>query len=250
MFWACRRQKNFGDLLGPYIFYNRTGLKPTFIESRNRYAGKLLFTVGSILHHIKRRDQAVVWGSGIMDRNYRFCRPSRVVAVRGPYTGQRLKDLDYPTSAVYGDPGVLLPRFFAPRTSENFALGIIPHRVDLPHLGEPFVSKEVKIIDVTAPIEEVVQNIQQCRYIVSSSLHGLIVANAYGKRAGWFRMSDRLKGDDVKFLDYYHGIQPTLDVPEFMLSPQTISEAIRRTSGLPVLDISDCQERLLRSCPF
>jgi hypothetical protein len=37
---------------------------------------------------------------------------------------------------------------------------------------------------------------------VSSSLHGIIVAHAFGIPAAWLRWSDKLSGDGVKFRDH------------------------------------------------
>lgn len=250
MFWACHRQRNFGDWLGPYIYEKRTGNRPIYVRSKYRYRGRLLFTVGSIFHHIKRANQAVVWGSGIMHRDFQFAVPHKVLSVRGPYTSYKLKSLGYPTSDVYGDPGILMPLFYLPVVSEQFSLGVIPHAVDLPHLPDYFRNPEVKIIDLSQPIENVIDDILKCRVLLSSSLHGLIISNAFGKKAGWFRMGSRLRGDDVKFSDYYHGIDKNINLQDMMVFPDSISDALRALVRMPTIDTSHRESRLLACCPF
>ena len=50
--------------------------------------------------------------------------------------------------------------------------------------------------------ESGVERVARCRAVVSSSLHGLITAHAYGIPAVPVSFGDRLYGDNVKFLDY------------------------------------------------
>ncbi|RGY81624.1 hypothetical protein DXA18_05515 [Dorea sp. AM58-8] len=50
---------------------------------------------------------------------------------------------------------------------------------------------------------QVVKEIAECRYIISSSLHGLIVADSLGIPNMYLVFGDRLLGDGYKFEDYY-----------------------------------------------
>ena len=42
-----------------------------------------------------------------------------------------------------------------------------------------------------------------CEVIVSSSLHGLIIADAYGIPTVWAKFGNDINGNDFKFYDYY-----------------------------------------------
>jgi len=45
----------------------------------------------------------------------------------------------------------------------------------------------------------------KCRKIVSSSLHGIIIAETFGIPTAWLRCSDKIVGGEFKYHDYYLG---------------------------------------------
>ena len=47
------------------------------------------------------------------------------------------------------------------------------------------------VIDVRQPPTTVIDRIAECENIVSSSLHGVIIAEVFGVKARWARFSDR-----------------------------------------------------------
>ena len=62
---------------------------------------------------------------------------------------------------------------------------------------------DVLVIDVQRGPKEVVEDILSCELVLSSSLHGIITAHAYGIPAVWLELSGRLVGGGYKFHDYY-----------------------------------------------
>jgi pyruvyltransferase len=193
MFWWAD-VPNFGDSLSPVIVAFVSGGTPVFVS--RRYRAKVLST-GSIIHHLARED--IVWGSGaIQDEPITPPRGVTFRAVRGPLTRELLRT-DVPD--VYGDPALLLPRFYSPRPTRRFDVGVIPHFTDREwvDIGDACLS----IIDVRADWRRVVTRICECDVILSSSLHGLIVAEAYGVPAVWISPKRALKGGRFKFHDYY-----------------------------------------------
>ena len=175
--------------------------------------------------------------------------PHRVHAVRGPLTRKMLMQSGIKCPDVYGDPALLLPRYFNPPKSCPYRLGVIPHMVDKNHPWIESSAKEegVKVIDIEADIETFVKDVLSCECILSSSLHGLICADAYEIPNRRIVLSDQIQGADFKFLDYYGAanVAPQTPIkPKVSESALQIIPAIDRIAPLPDLDA------LLAVCPF
>ena len=85
LYWSYCRFGNFGDWIAPLLFREIAGRDPVFFRQDCLQVGSDFFvTIGSILHHIRLSDRAIVWGSGIIARNCTFVRPRTVCALRGP----------------------------------------------------------------------------------------------------------------------------------------------------------------------
>lgn len=195
LYWF-RRRPNFGDALSPALVGELTGRRPLAVP--RRYEGKVL-ALGSILHELRRGD--LVWGSGALGPTPIEPPPTaRFFAVRGPLTRDLIR-ADVP--AVYGDPAMLLPLIRPPLGARpSGPIGIVPHLEDRAVMRVP--SAATVHIDVTQRWMDVVDAIRGCSIVISSSLHGIIVAEAYGIPAVWVRASDRVLGGSFKFDDYYH----------------------------------------------
>lgn len=244
---------NFGDWIGPYLFGKKTGLVPTCFQPRRSRFGTCYYTAGSILHRIRKKNTALVWGSGAIKADIQFPRPRKIYAVRGPLTEDVCRNLGYYCPSIYGDPAILLPRYYSPtRPSPRYALGVIPHHVD--HeiaLGLFADSDGTCVIDVRQPVEAVVDAVLQCERIVSSSLHGLVVSHAYGLRAAWVRFSDKIIGGNFKFLDYHLSTGGEAGLrPLQISSPMPRSDLIAFIDESPMPDVEALASGLMSSCPF
>lgn len=205
--WWCKsgpNGQNFGDIITPYIYKKITEKDCKFTgPSPNRepvYIG-----AGSIVGLCQ--GNVIIWGAGIMNRNERFAKPLKVLSVRGPITRRRFLELGYDCPEVYGDIGLILPRFYAPQLEKKYKLGIIPHYVDYDFCKKVYGSdQDVIVIDLCAGIEKVVDEIVQCERTISSSLHGIIGSHAYGIKCGWVRFSERIAGGFTKYHDYYGSV--------------------------------------------
>lgn len=185
---------NFGDQLSASVVEWATGVPVTWVLPR--YERKIL-AVGSLLQHALAPGD-VVWGSGLI-RDEKIDPPqgATFLAVRGPLTRGNI-GADIPQ--VFGDPALLLPKFHTRPVSRSHPVGIVPHGVD--YAAVTIDDPAVTVIDVTRPWRDVVDAIRSCELIVSSSLHGLVVAEAYGIPAVWVRISDLVIGGSFKFHDY------------------------------------------------
>ncbi len=194
---------NFGDKLNP-VLISALARRPVFAAADlgKRAQGDVLFAIGSML--ASAGPNATVWGTGFIAEADRASRPGLIAAVRGPMSRAKLLAAGILCPEVYGDPALLLPAFYPPRTGIRRGVGFIPHvrELDLPMVGEIALRPGVTVIDITGSIEAVVDAVTSCELVLSSSLHGLICAHAYGVPARWVQLSGRPLGDGFKFRDY------------------------------------------------
>ena len=181
------------------------------------------------------------------------------LSVRGPRTRKRLVELGYNVPEKYGDPALLLPNYFPNVFFKKYELGIIPHFVDFEEVNNVYKNiSGIRVIDlITDSIEETTKEILECKNIVSSSLHGIIVGQAYQIPTLWVKFSDKLSGDNVKFYDYFDtvGLNYTneLFIDPLKTGHQELLKLFieyqnRAFADVKLLELRKSQ--LLESCPF
>ena len=172
--------------------------------------------------------------------------------MRGPYTRERFLELGYPCPPVYGDPAILLPKYFQVSQSVACRIGIVPHYSNIQQVNQIYdLDPEVCVIDIRWPLGKVIKTIHSCASIVSSSLHGLIFAYSYGIPAAQVEFTALPGGDGVKFLDYYAagGIK-TLHKPLIIDHKFAILELGQYLSCSPQTNLEPLVGPLLEACPF
>jgi pyruvyltransferase len=207
------------------------------------------FVTGSILRRATKH--TVVWGSGFIsaiDKCYE--KPKKICAVRGPLTMQILSREGISCPEVYGDPALLLPLFYSPITNKKYKVGLIPHYVDKESKWLKSIKndKNIKIIDVqnSNPLK-FIDDILQCEKIASSSLHGIIVADAYNIHSVWVEFSNSVFGNGFKFIDYFMSVK-RLDRKPFIIKNDTTVTDIFKNSSPYTIDID--LKKLIDCCPF
>ncbi|WP_405369575.1 polysaccharide pyruvyl transferase family protein [Nonlabens sp. Asnod2-A12] len=258
IFIQKKQKENYGDLLGKYLVEKISGKKVTWVRAqkfsiRNLFS-PLYVTIGSVLAHINT--YCTVWGSGINHKDESIA-SARFLSVRGPLSRKRILELGYECPEVYGDPALLLPLYYQPKVDKKYTLGIIPHITDLETAKKLYGQRKgVKIIDFnTNDIEETTSEILSCEHILSSSLHGVIVAHAYQIPAVQVKFSDNIYGDGVKYHDYLLAVGLNTYQPEFIKNEIGVNEAVtiikNHESSLPSNQvIHNIQQGLLVVCPF
>jgi len=78
----------------------------------------------------------------------------------------------------------------------------------------------------------VLAQIDECEHILSSSLHGLICAQALGIKSRWILLSNNVLGDGFKFRDYASSMDTTI-TPKEIYGDQTIKNLIAMTEPPP-----------------
>lgn len=212
--------RNFGDELNFYLLRELTG-KPVsnLIDiCKWGYKGKpnLLF-IGSLVEDFTTPD-TIIWGSGALyggDRPLRY-KPKEVRAVRGKLTREYLLKNGVNCPEVYGDPALLCPLVYMPNVEKKYKIGIIPHVDDYNHPAVQALKKQGAHIIRLASYNhwhDVIDEICECEIIASSSLHGLILADAYKVPNVWITLKGELLGGEFKFKDYFSGVGRVCNAP-------------------------------------
>ncbi len=209
--------------------------------------------IGSLLHRFCRTD-SVVWGSGMM-RPFVIGRkkPARICAVRGPLTRAQMLDSGIDCPEIYGDPAILLPLIYHPSPDRKYRIGLIPHLSDL---NNPVVQyyagfQDVLLFDLKqySSWRTFVDNLLSCEMILSSSLHGCILADAYGVPNLQVKFVSDLQWENFKFEDYHLSCRTFVPVPlELDYARYTVEELFAMKSGwVPPLYATD---KLIDAAPF
>jgi hypothetical protein len=210
---------------------------------------------GSLLHRFHEwflHPRIHVWGTGFIEsqptRKSRF----HYHAVRGRHSAAIVQ---HPALNALGDPGLLADVLWPAlrRTPKQHRVGLVPHYEDRANPRVRTLANALRsctIIDVFDDVTDVLRQIAGCECVLSSSLHGLIVADAFGIPNAWIKLSEKIRGEDFKFHDYYsiYDLDRTLHPlsPE-EITPQEVS-TIPDKYTRPGLD--RIKGNLIRAFPF
>ena len=222
-FWYLKN-KNFGDLLNPDIL-RYYGFTPLNI-SKNAAD---VITSGSILQSLPKSFSGYIIGSGLIDDRKLELPNAKILSVRGELTRERI---NANKNTPLGDPGLLISLIYPKREEKIYILGIVPHYIDKKNATIQKIQKryprEIKIIDVQRKPQKVVNEIDQCENILSSSLHGVIAADSLSIRNGWLQLSQKVRGGGFKFYDYASALDRSIN-PHFLSGEETLSQLIEMT---------------------
>lgn len=247
-------QRNFGDELNVYLLEALTG-KKVVSASETLFSGSRYLVIGSIIEHYSSAD-SIIWGSGVTDgnNNHLSAYPKKVCAVRGKMSRDFLEKYGVDCPEVYGDPALLLPLVYTPLVSKKYKYGIIPHICDINNpIIQKFLSenrKEVHLISFAnyGDWHSVIDEINACENIISSSLHGLIISDAYKIPNVWIKISDKIAGGEYKYKDYFSGVEREYFPPLILSEESTISDIDVCLAKYQY--IRPNMSSLLKSCPF
>lgn len=260
---------NFGDALGSALIAKLSGreveLSP-FWKADIAGPGSILFAgdalfladewhslpgIFRIIRDLTRRiayPSIKVWGSGFIRPPNRyvgvFSKSLEVCAVRGRLTLDILKKMRIVKDSqpvVLGDPGLLYPILLDEMPQKKYDIGIVPQYVDKvagKNMHEKLLSVGVssRLIDVNLKDSiMVLRQIASCKTILSSSLHGCIVADAMSIPNRLIQLSMLSEKPSPTYLDYafkfldYYSIYGLTSI-----SPMQINDFYCDPKGLPV----------------
>lgn len=280
------KKQNFGDILSPFIIEKISGRKTSYIASLNKkmlvlpyyfyglirgnksvlelksilksiLAKEVLVAIGSVLAKVKRKS-CKIWGTGLHTEDFVPAK-AKYFAVRGPLTQEYLKSQGISPPDVTGDPAILIPLIIPSSNVKKYRIGIIPHYIHMSRINIDDALDEIKLINLLDPIEKVLDDITSCDYILSTSLHGIIVSQAYGIPALWSEFSDvSLAGGKFKFHDYFLSVGIDIYEPYEMINKIGVVEAQKISKlfitleaySLPKVSIEKKQKELLNVFPY
>lgn len=223
---------NIGDILSVEICKYYFSDNITHFSSDETNLPNLLL-IGSILEWVD--SCSLVCGSGFIKKDSKLrSEPKLITCVRGQLSNQILKKQGILDINRFGDPGLLISNLYASNIKPKYSIGLIPHYVDkkIASVNKSYNDEEVSIIDVFLSPKEFSMKVQECEVILSSSLHGLIVAHSFGIPAHWVEFSNNVIGDGFKFYDYYSGLGvPIEKVKKSYLMPNTNLYEIKKMAS-------------------
>jgi hypothetical protein len=210
-----------------------------------------LAAIGTIGQEL-RFGEVHLWGTGVDAGRRAFGALSQdfaaapkteyiVHATRGPLSRRTLIEAGLHAPCVYGDGAWFLPRIIPslPDAERRYELGVIPHISELTDItaaatprGARYAgggSDAVRIISTRHPpnwagFRSKMRELLSCKRIVSTSFHGMLIADAFGIPNAYFatraggaqRMSIQNEGGGVnhRFRDFYLGAGLN-DIPSY-----------------------------------
>jgi len=234
-------EENLGDFLSTIVCSYMIKLKNLGFDTYVRKT-KHLYGVGSIIDG--GFQNATIWGSGLIEepmgklRLNPLIRKLDIRAVRGPETCRLLIEKGYVCPDKYGDPAILMPLIYSPKTfdlKKDFV--VVLHHASLFFFEN---NLDIKTTDYKFFIDIMFNS----KKVISSSLHGIVLAEAYGVQAVLL--------DDVatqksllKFDDYYFSTNRF----KYPIA-KNINEAVSLTPICLPDNLDELRKNLIDSFPY
>lgn len=246
---------NWGDDIN-YWFLREISERPVVIYSQTILTRLLkqnhILGIGSIIGMCSS-NRSIIWGSGFLDSTInQIDPPAEIRAVRGPFTRKKLIDMGIDCPEVYGDPALLISKWYKPAITKKYKIGVI---------SQYSLRQQTDARKAFAKIDNIhfinianynhwhdfIDEILSCEIIVSSSLHGLIISEAYKIPNIWIELPTNNPNHRIKYYDFYASIhkncQPLIIDENFNIE-SVIKTASEWTTGN--IDL----QPLINSAPF
>ena len=184
---------NGGDYFGKWIL-EKMGFKVKYSKTPD------MMVSGSILG--LKIKHAKIWGAGFhfANESTHIKKNNLFYAVRGKLS---LKKLNLKKHMHLGDPGLLLSRFYKPKTRKVYQVCLISHYIDYKFFKKAYKNKFYIINMGINNIEKIAISINKCHFTFSSSLHGIIFSHSLGIPSIHLENKLLASKNNFKFKDYY-----------------------------------------------
>lgn len=235
--------ENLGDAISPVVVEHMLKLKG--ISTTTKVKGiKHLFAIGSVI--TAGVQDCTVWGSGVLYTTLGYRIKNRdldIRSVRGPMTRVVLMEYGYNVPEIYGDPAVIMPEVYLPdNIVKKYKYGIVAHKNGSKYISNPDqLDGSYCFIDIkTKDYKKFIDDLLSVEYVISSSLHGIILAEAYGIPAILVQPDFSL----FKYYDWYCGTGRA----EFPII-KSLNE-VATEKFLPVPELSTIRENVKKAFPY
>ncbi|NME83744.1 polysaccharide pyruvyl transferase family protein [Clostridium sp. SM-530-WT-3G] len=235
-------EKNLGDTLSPIVF-NWMLSQKTNLNKRNR---RIHFMgIGSLIG--AARFDSVIWGSGIMNayntsnmiKHRKYVRYD-IRAVRGPITRNFLLQGGYNCPEIFGDPAIIMPLIYMPKNIEKkYKTTIIYHH----ETSNQDFEKDINYLSVfTDDYKSFIDTIVASELVISSSLHGIILAETYGVPAVFLNYG--VNEQILKYMDWYYSTNRNN-----VRMAASVEEAMRM-KPMDIPELEGMRKKLLEAFPY
>ena len=251
------KHRNWGDDINVHLI-GMISKKNVIIRNQSlfhRISKKVNYIcIGSILGWYENKNSEV-WGTGFISKEAKLKYiPKKIHSVRGKLTRQKLLDVGIECPESYGDPALLLSKYYNPKVSKKYRVGFVPHYVDYENdilnsyidIHNDCIKIKLKDYDKWT---DVIDQICSCEVILSSSLHGLIVSDSYGIPNVWINLSDEIYGGDFKYFDYFSSVN-RLKEKCFRVNTSSDIDNILSIETIYINRSKIDFQSILDSCPF
>lgn len=208
IYFKCKENYgNFGDELSKFIVSSLINTNKYELVYNQLNIETNVVGIGSYIHSAK--NNSYIFGSGVrtnppIEKGWHTYKNLKVCSVRGPLTKDFLEDKNIKVPDVFGDPALLLPKFYIPNIDIKLKnkIGIIPHKSNYAKYKNIKLDSKYLLISPTDRWQNIINSICSCKCIISSSLHGLICSDAYKIPNIWLDEFKLIEGH-FKFKDYF-----------------------------------------------
>ena len=252
--WSGCLSLNAGDALTPWFISKCCDTPPVYIEDPKGDCPHYLCS-GSMLNHAGPKSE--VWGAGLAAWTNAVDNNATIRAVRGPLSALCAKSNGCSVPDVYGDPGLCVPKVRGRNVEKRVQIGIAAHYNDYFRLTEIWKSTwerpdNVKIINMLDPVDKVLDDIGSCDRIISSSLHGLVFAQALRVPFRWADFGGNIGGNGLKYWDFLMSVGLAgFDKKPMPLDLTGDALGDRRSLESQGFELGECDiDKLWAACPF
>lgn len=259
-FFYLKCNGNFGDYINKIFLSKLLNRNLIFSDKHDQIH---YVTTGSVLTKINNK--SIVWGTGFISENSNLGgnhlsnknkvikKPLKIISVRGPLTRQKLINMGIECPKKYGDPLILFPLIYNNFTIKNtYKYGIIPHFIDKNNDNLKILinnlNNEAKIIDIIIindNYKRFIDEILSCEYIISSSLHGVIMGIIYRKKTIFVEFSNNVIGNKFKFYDFFKSLNINYNVK----NDYTIN-LLKNVINVNYNNVYKLTIEMIQHCPF